>query len=75
MPKPVAFPDPQRVSVERDGIRYLSLPALLELKLASGMSNVLRAKDLGDVVELIKLLKLPPELGEQLNPYVREKFV
>jgi len=30
-PKPVAFPDPSKVSVEIDGIRYLRLPALVEL--------------------------------------------
>ena len=38
-PKPVAFPDPARVGVEIDGIRFLSLPTLVELKLASGMTN------------------------------------
>src|SRR4051794_12476907 len=36
-PKPVAFPDPASVSVEIDGVKYLSLPVLMELKLASGM--------------------------------------
>src|SRR5947207_579926 len=38
-PKPVAFPDPNAVAVEIDGIRYLNLPSLLELKLASGMTG------------------------------------
>jgi len=38
-PKPVAFPDPEAAAVEIDGIRYVSLPALIELKLASGMTN------------------------------------
>jgi hypothetical protein len=74
-PKPVAFPDPAQVAVEIDGVKYLGLPALIELKLASGMSNELRAKDIGDVISLIQVLKLKPEFGEQLNPYVRERFV
>ena len=47
-PKPVAFPDPAAVAVEIDGIRYVGLPALVELKLASGTAAH-RVKDLGDV--------------------------
>jgi hypothetical protein len=74
-PKPVAFPDPANVAVDVDGIHIVSLPTLLELKLASGMSNVTRAKDIGDVVELIRVLKLPREMSEKLNPYVRGKFL
>ena len=54
-PKPVAFPDPARVAFEKDGVKYLSLPALIELKLASGMTNPVRLKDLADVMELVKL--------------------
>jgi hypothetical protein len=38
-PKPVAFPDPAKVGVEIDGIRYLRLSSLIELKLASGMTG------------------------------------
>jgi hypothetical protein len=73
-PKPVAFPDPEQVSVERDGIRWLSLPALVELKLASGMTAPGRLKDLADVQELIRLLSLPANFAEQLQPFVREKY-
>lgn len=73
-PKPVAFPDPAAVAVEFDGIRYVNLRMLIELKLASGMTNPSRMKDLADVLELIKLLNLGREFAEQLQPYVREKF-
>jgi hypothetical protein len=73
-PKPVAFPDPEQASIERDGVRYLSLPALVELKLASGISAPGRLKDLADVQELIRLLLLPRDFAEQLQPFVREKF-
>ncbi len=72
--KPVAFPDPAQVSFEADGICYLNLPNLIELKLASGMTGAGRLKDLADVQELIQLLSLPQEFAEQLNPYVRDKF-
>jgi hypothetical protein len=73
-PKPVAFPDPEQASVERDGIRWLNLPALVELKLASGMTNPGRLKDLADVQELIRLLRLPTDFAEQLQPFVRGKY-
>lgn len=72
--KPVSFPDPRAVSIESDGVRYLNLPTLVELKLASGMTNAGRMKDLSDVLELIKILELPATFAEQLNPYVREKY-
>jgi hypothetical protein len=73
-PKPVAFPDPAAASTERDGIRYLSLPKLIELKLASGMTNPGRLKDLADVQEVIRLLHLPENFAEQLNPFVQAKY-
>jgi hypothetical protein len=72
-PKPVAFPDPSGVSIEIDGVRYLRLPTLLGLKLASGTAAH-RLKDLGDVQELIRTLSLPRSTGAQLNPFVRDKF-
>jgi hypothetical protein len=74
-PKPVAFPDPARASVEIDHIHYLGLPNLIELKLASGLNGgVARLKDFADEVALIQTLKLPKDFSNQLNPYVRLKF-
>ena len=73
-PKPVAFPEPGPVAVDLGGIAYLSLPTLIELKLASGLTNPDRVKDLGDVQELIKLLGLRSDFEEQLHPFVRGKF-
>lgn len=74
-PKPVAFPDPLAVAVEHEGVKYLNLPTLVELKLASGMTNPDRMKDLADVLELIKILALPKDFALSLAPYVREKFI
>jgi hypothetical protein len=73
-PKPLAFPEPTSASVEINGIRYLQLEKLVELKLASGMTTVTRAKDIGDVVEMIRLLNLSAEFGLQLDEYVRDKY-
>jgi len=73
-PKPVAFPQPEDVSFERDGIKYVKLPTLVELKLASGLSSADRMKDLTDVQELIKALTLPLEMADQLDPFVQPKY-
>jgi len=72
--KPVAFPDPGAVVEEREGIKYVRLTTLLELKLASGMTAGHRLKDLADVQEVIRVLRLPKNFSEQLHPYVRDKF-
>jgi hypothetical protein len=73
-PKPVAFPDPTSAGVEAEGIRFVSLPRLVEMKLASGMTNPLRARDIVDVQSLIQTLHLPAELADDLNPFVRDKY-
>jgi Uncharacterised nucleotidyltransferase len=73
-PKPVAFPNPEEAQVEIKGIRFLQLPKIVELKLASGMTNIGRLKDLGDVQEMIRVLNLPEELADELNPFVRDKY-
>jgi hypothetical protein len=72
--KPVRFPDPAAVSIEQNGIRYLNLRTLVELKLASGMTSAERIKDLADVQELIKLLQLPQDYAAGLSPFVQAKF-
>jgi DNA-binding XRE family transcriptional regulator len=45
------------------------------LKLASGMTNAGRLKDLSDVLELIKILNLPADFTDRLNPFVRTKYL
>jgi hypothetical protein len=74
-PKPVSFPPPADVGIEIDGIRYLKLLKLVELKLASGLSAPHRLKDLADVQELIRVLQLPRTLADELDPSVRTKFL
>ena len=74
-PKPVSIPDPSTASTEIDGIRIVTFEKLIELKLASGMTAPDRLKDLADVQELIKIRGLQPEFAEQLDPYVRGRFL
>jgi Uncharacterised nucleotidyltransferase len=75
-PKPVCFPEPEHACVPIDGVCYLSLPKLVELKLASGMTGgIHRLKDFTDVVQLIESRRLPADFADQLNPYVRDKYL
>ncbi|QDV46212.1 hypothetical protein Enr13x_61210 [Stieleria neptunia] len=75
LPKPVSFPEPERVSeVKEDGIPFVSLKTLLELKLASGMTASHRMQDMADVMNLIRANGLPKDFAENLEPYVAEKF-
>jgi hypothetical protein len=73
-PKPIAFPDPASCSIDVGGVRYVDLVTLVELKLASGMTNSGRLKDLADIQELIRARDLPLDLRDTLHPYVREKY-
>ena len=74
LPKPVAFPDPAESAVRGERIALLPLPRLIELKLASGMTAPHRLKDLADVIEIVRILRLPAGLAEELDPYVRDKY-
>lgn len=73
-PKPVAFPPPDEASEDHGGIRYLTLPRLIELKLASGMSSPGRLKDLADIQELIRALNLARDFSCELHPSVANRF-
>ena len=72
-PKPVTFPEPS-AAIHAGEPRLLSLPMLIELKLASGISALSRLKDLADVEELIIINKLPRSFTAHLNSYVHAKY-
>jgi hypothetical protein len=74
-PKSVSMPEPAEAAIEIDGIRFVTLEKLIELKLASGISAPDRLKDLADVQELIKIRKLGADFALKLDPYVREKYL
>jgi hypothetical protein len=71
-PKPISFPDPEDSCVVIDGIKTLTLEILINLKLASGMTDPGRLKDRADVQELIKVRGLDGDYAENLHPFVRE---
>lgn len=74
-PKPVRMPRPSEASTEIDGVKFVTLEKLIELKLASGISAADRLKDLADVQELIKIRKLDTDFANKLDPYVRTKYL
>ena len=74
-PKPVSMPRPTEASIEIDGIKFVTLEKLIELKLASGISAADRLKDLADVQELIKIRQLDADFVLKLDPYVRAKYL
>jgi len=74
-PKPVRFPEPQDVTEHSgEGLPFVNLKALIEMKLASAKSAAHRIKDRADVLELIHARSLPADFAEQLDPYVRVEF-
>lgn len=76
LPKPVAFPDPAMpgVTVEKEGVRVVTLEKLIELKLASGTSAPHRLRDLADVQDLIARLGLPLTLADRLDSSVQAAY-
>jgi hypothetical protein len=74
-PKPVSMPTPAEASTEIDGVKFITLEKLIELKLASGISAADRLKDLADVQELIKIRRLDADFALRLDPYVRSKYM
>ena len=73
--KPVAFPDPSGSSTEMGGVRVVTLPILVELKLASGMTGKGRLQDLADVQRLIQTHGLGRDFAEHLAPHVRDQYL
>jgi hypothetical protein len=69
-PGPFAFPDPAEASQEIDQIRVVTLPQLIQLKLAAQ-----RYYDFGDVVFLIQIHNLDESFLPQLHPSVHQDFI
>lgn len=69
------FPEPHDVAVVIDGFSVVALSALIELKLASGLTiEHRRYRDLADVQRLIIALNLPRQFGDRLGASVREEY-
>jgi hypothetical protein len=60
--------------VERAGILTLDLARIVEMKLRSGSTNLLRAQDLADVIGLIRANQLTSAFASRLERSVRADF-
>jgi hypothetical protein len=69
-PGPLAFPEPTEASQEIEKIRVLTLPHLVQLKLAAR-----RHSDFGDVVFLIQTHNLDESFLKQLHLSVHKDFL
>jgi len=63
-----------RRTVEIEGIMTISLEDLIEIKLRSGCSNVLRAQDLADAIGLIRHHRLTGEYARNLDKTLRPTY-
>lgn len=75
LPNEVAFPDPVEAAELSNDVKVLSVPWLITLKLASGLTGRDREKDFVDVSALIKARDLPLVIADLLPAMVREKYV
>lgn len=74
-PKPIAFPDPAITAIRGEPFALLPVERWIELKLASGMVAAHRLKDLADVQELIRVAGFPRAMANDLDPWVRDRFL
>lgn len=72
----IAFPDPADVrNVERiDSFPTVVLPRLLEMKLACGLSNLRRPRDVDDALRLMEVHKLDKRYAGRLHPALRKDY-
>lgn len=57
-----------------EGVRTVSLPDLITMKLQGGLKDVLRAQDVADVIGLIRARKLTSAFAVQLHKSVHSDF-
>jgi hypothetical protein len=74
-PADLAFPDPSDASDAQEGLRYINLRVLVELKIASGLTAPDRLQDFADVIQLVRVNGLDAEFAARLHESVREKYV
>lgn len=74
-PKPIRIPHPSHVSEVLNGVPVITLPRLIELKLAAGGSSPGRLSEIADVQELLKHIRLPRELAAQLHADLQAAYL
>lgn len=77
---PVHLVTPAQVKIEPrrrvviDDVLTVSLPDLIAMKLRSGLDDLLRARDLADVIDLIRARRLTAAFAAKLDKSLRADF-
>ncbi len=78
IPVHLVLPDQAKATlgktVEIEGILTVELHQLIEMKLRSGTTNLLRSQDLADVIGLIRAQRLTGEFARALDKTMRPTF-
>ena len=72
LPEQTGFP--RREAVDLEGVSTVTLADLINLKLHSGSTNLLRAQDLADVIGLIRHHRLTSGFARHLDKTLRPAF-
>jgi hypothetical protein len=74
--KAIRFPDPaeDRSVEEIDGLPTVVLVRLIEMKLACGLSNPRRPRDIDDALRLMEVHRLDKRFATRLHPLLRKDF-
>jgi hypothetical protein len=69
----IKFPHPNDISVDKNGLKFISLPKLIEFKLSSGIYSK-RYRDFGDVQGLILNNDLTAGFGDSFRDDLMQKY-
>lgn len=74
VPPHVFLPRPDDCKTEIEGMPVIQLAPLIEMRLAGSLDDSLHGESV-DVIEMIRVLHLPREMADKLNPIVQAKYV
>jgi len=71
----VFLPQPEECRMEIEGFPVIQLVPLIDMRLAIGLEEKSLERETVDVIELIRVLHLPRDLMDKLNPIVQSKYL
>lgn len=71
----IKYCEPSIISKNIKGVPFITLKALINYKLASGIYGKLRFKDFDDIIELIKRNNLPLKYCNDLRGDLKDKYI
>jgi hypothetical protein len=71
----LVVPEPRDCGTHIESMPVIQLIPMIELRLAMGLTENNYERECIDVVELIRVLRLPRDLAEKLHPLVQPKYI